>query len=1327
MNTNKLLTYLLVVLGYTAMNISVNAQTTDNWANKMPKNQLFIENKGQFVLPAYLKQQSLFTLDYGKLKIHVTSKGLVYQVLSEKVKTNEEREKLERAMRKAGKSHLEIEAAEHKVDITQEFIQMNFENASTTTQVEVKDKNTDYFSYSFRNAKGGEEHINNINGYKVITFKNIYPNIDLEYTAHVTDGLKYAFIVNVGGDVSSIKMNYNSTNILLKNNNVIINTLLGKIIDHAPKTFYANETQNTIASKFIKAGNTVSFDVAPYNHSKTMVIDPWTQTPAINNSQAVWEVERDGLGNVYIIGGDSPMKLIKYNNAGLLQWTYVTPYDTAGGWLGTLATDLAGNSYVTNGTDASITKVDNGGSVLWSKSETLKEYWSIAFNCDQTKIIVGGSKLTGLTNVEPAVFDINTSNGNILATKIPTGAGSLSSFPPNIHEVRAICASPSSKYFYLTQDTIGIFSDDFNACGGTSNGSIAKIDHTYNFGYKCENYRSKGNSGICAIKANKKFVYTQNGALVHKRDLNTMAILATATIPGGVSSTSGGKKMVQNSGLDLDTCGNVYVGSSTGISKFDANLNLITSVTTTFKVYDVAVSTGGNVIAVGATGNSTTTTTRNGTVQSFNMGACFPIKLECCNSTVCPVPNKCTTDATFQLNALQTGGTFSGGAYVTATGMFNPATAGVGTHIIVYTLPCGSDTIKIIVKACASLVVCKNSNGSLQVTGGTNPYTWEKIVRTKDCSSGFCVFDCTLPMCTTYVTTYVNISNTNTATPTASTDSIRVKDNAGNELLIYNQSILPACSGCALVANIQSKTDATCGANNGSATVTTTSATYSWNTTPVQTSQTATALSAGTYICTVTQGGCTDTAKVTIAASANIIANITAQSPATCGANNGTAVVTYIAGATYSWNTTPVQTNDTATNLAAGTYICTVAQGSCTDTAKVTIVASATLVASATSVNASCGNANGSATVDITGVTYSWNTSPVQTTQTITGLNAGTYICTVSQGACTDTAQVTITNNANMVITITGDTTICANGTTTLTANAPSATSYSWNTSPMQTTAAITVTPSASTFYTVTASNGTCSGTQTIHVNALSTSSAFILGDTLVCLGEPVALTASTGTSYAWTPSGATAQSIVFVANVPATFTVVVTNATAPAACQTSTATINIKIYPYSSTINAGADQTVSIGQPATLTATGATNGYTWNTNQTTPSINVTPTKTTVYTVKSTDTFGCVTADSVRVTVDLNCGDLFIATAFSPNDDGANDIECVLGSCVTAVSWAVYDRWGEKVFESNAVTDCWNGTYKGKPLNTGVYVYKLSATLRSGETVSKNGNITLTR
>lgn len=92
---------------------------------------------------------------------------------------------------------------------------------------------------------------------------------------------------------------------------------------------------------------------------------------------------------------------------------------------------------------------------------------------------------------------------------------------------------------------------------------------------------------------------------------------------------------------------------------------------------------------------------------------------------------------------------------------------------------------------------------------------------------------------------------------------------------------------------------------------------------------------------------------------------------------------------------------------------------------------------------------------------------------------------------------------------------------------------------------------------------------------------------------------------------------------------------------------------------------------------------------------------------------------------DIICGDLFFPTIFSPNGDGLNDEQCVLGNCIESVSWAVYNRWGEKVFETEDKTACWDGAFRGNPLNTGVYVYKLIAILTSGQIVKQNGNLTI--
>jgi gliding motility-associated-like protein len=64
---------------------------------------------------------------------------------------------------------------------------------------------------------------------------------------------------------------------------------------------------------------------------------------------------------------------------------------------------------------------------------------------------------------------------------------------------------------------------------------------------------------------------------------------------------------------------------------------------------------------------------------------------------------------------------------------------------------------------------------------------------------------------------------------------------------------------------------------------------------------------------------------------------------------------------------------------------------------------------------------------------------------------------------------------------------------------------------------------------------------------------------------------------------------------------------------------------------------------------------------------------------------------------------------------------------VKELTFYIYDRWGEKVFESTDPANGWDGTYKNKPMNSAVYVYYLKAVLIDGNTVDKKGNITLVR
>jgi gliding motility-associated-like protein len=120
------------------------------------------------------------------------------------------------------------------------------------------------------------------------------------------------------------------------------------------------------------------------------------------------------------------------------------------------------------------------------------------------------------------------------------------------------------------------------------------------------------------------------------------------------------------------------------------------------------------------------------------------------------------------------------------------------------------------------------------------------------------------------------------------------------------------------------------------------------------------------------------------------------------------------------------------------------------------------------------------------------------------------------------------------------------------------------------------------------------------------------------------------------------------------------------------------------------------------------------------------------YSVQLKDQYGCIKKDSIEVTVE-NCNicDLYVPNAFTPNNDGLNDLFRVLPKCTNIALQTfklhIYDRWGKLVFSSNDINDSWNGTYKKQPEGQGVYVYELQYSFKHNPPVIKKGTITLLR
>lgn len=158
---------------------------------------------------------------------------------------------------------------------------------------------------------------------------------------------------------------------------------------------------------------------------------------------------------------------------------------------------------------------------------------------------------------------------------------------------------------------------------------------------------------------------------------------------------------------------------------------------------------------------------------------------------------------------------------------------------------------------------------------------------------------------------------------------------------------------------------------------------------------------------------------------------------------------------------------------------------------------------------------------------------------------------------------------------------------------------------------------------------------------------------------------------------------------------------------------------------------------PITLFATdyGDNYNYQWspNNDMTTPneaSTIVVPTETTTYTVKITDSFGCTKTVSIKVTViPISCDNpfVFVPNSFTPNGDGVNDVLYVRSDIIKELYFVIYNRWGEKIFETNQQSIGWDGKFKNKECQRGAYDYYLKCKCIDGDEKEMKGSITLIR
>ena len=621
-------------------------------------------------------------------------------------------------------------------------------------------------------------------------------------------------------------------------------------------------------------------------------------------------------------------------------------------------------------------------------------------------------------------------------------------------------------------------------------------------------------------------------------------------------------------------------------------------------------ATTGAIIGIPSGTYSVTITDANGCTSSATGTVANPPVVTLTTTSVAPNCGGSSNNGSATVSA--TGGRppFSfrwsnGQTGATATGL------SVGTYFVTATDAKGCNKTGTVVltsnagftlNATSTNAACGSSNGSATavVTGGTAPFTYKW--------------------------------STNATTQTISNLA------AGS----YTVTVADA-SGCSVVATTtvnavgnlaitMTGTNAACGIANGTATATATSGTapfrYLWSN--GATTQTIGLLSAGTYTVTVTDAsGCTASGQKSITQSSSFDVNLDARNIACNGGTDGQISAMVMGGsAPYAYRWSNGSTVAVIANLSAIAYTVTVTDASgCTAIKSVTITQPTAVSATVGTTAASCGGANGGATVTATGgrpgYTYAWTNGA--TTAAVSGLSAGAYTVTVTDAnGCRTTAIATITSGSALTLTLTSTAARCngaasGSATSTVTGGTQPYT-YAWSNG--ATTASISGVAAGNYLLTVNDAAG-CSTSQLATITQPTAIATFfeVTDATCVSAGK-VTATISGGTApyiYLWS-SGATTASLT---NLTAgTYSLTITDANG--CTKTVSTTVNASTAPTATltstnpTCNGGNNGTASV----VVTGGTAPFSYAWSNSATSASL--TGLVAGTYSVTVTDSKGCV-------------------------------------------------------------------------------------------------------
>lgn len=616
-------TALLLLLLLFGSNVLLSQGIQNFVSGDIYQTNYFIENKGHYNDAVGIKKIDFYTSS-GSTEYQISSSGI--QISLQKSVLREEEEEALGHLKNAKERE---EEEEHRFEVIHQEIELHWLNTNLNPIIERAQKSTHYFSY------GDATQLSY--GYKKLTYKNIYNQIDLVYMIGEKGGIEYSLILHAGAKLADVQFEYVGDEIAVNvvSNGLLIKNKVEDLVEKDLKAFDASSEAIDIAYQI--KDQVVSFVTkSKLDPSNTYTIDPWIGSiSSLSGSNKGYDVDYDYAGNLYVYGGSSPFRVAKYSSTGVLLWTFLgtvasPPWTSAG--MGSLVGNFVvnkenGKVYIGQGLEypASLIRLRTDGVYDAFRIPMIGaqfEIWEMNYDCTSGNILnMGGST------------DVFTSIGVIDTVTSTCVMNNLTGYAFTDQDILSSAFDPNGNLFVEMASVVDVrVNNHIMKVNSSYSSLIWRMPSGFSTFIEADNkpYAGGGTSnGFNALAANSHYLFYYDG-------LNLKAFNSTTGIGIGFPYALSGYSAKFQGGISTDECNNVFVGGIDGNLKvfsfdgvfFTPQPDIVFSGRAGRHVYDIRYNIQNDLLYVSGDGFVAT---------AFSNYFCSDTGLHIHSGAICPV------------------------------------------------------------------------------------------------------------------------------------------------------------------------------------------------------------------------------------------------------------------------------------------------------------------------------------------------------------------------------------------------------------------------------------------------------------------------------------------------------------------------------------------------------------------------------------------------------------------------------------------------------------------------------------------------------------------